>query len=134
MKSTIYTTIGASNHSDTTREEHDFYATFPEAIDRLFEVEKFPDTIWEPACGMGHLSKRMIELGKKVHSTDLINRGYGTGGVDFLKATGNPYGAVITNPPYKIVLEFIEKSPGYIGRRNKDSHVPEADILGGKKT
>lgn len=24
MKSTIYTTIGASNHSDTTREEHDF--------------------------------------------------------------------------------------------------------------
>lgn len=53
MKSTIYTTIGASNHFDTTREEHDFYATFPEAIDRLFEVEKFPDTIWEPACGMG---------------------------------------------------------------------------------
>ena len=102
MKSTIYTTIGASNHSDTTREEHDFYATYPEAIDRLFEVEKFPDTVWEPACGMGHLSKRMMELGKKVYSTDLINRGYGTGGVDFLKATGNPYGAVITNPPYKI--------------------------------
>ena len=87
MKNTIYTTIGASNHSGTARKEHDFYATYPEAIDRLFEVEKFPDTIWEPACGMGHLSKRMIELGKKVHSTDLINRGYGTGGVDFLKAT-----------------------------------------------
>ena len=110
MKNTIYTTIGASNHSGTARKEHDFYATYPEAIDRLFEVEKFPDTIWEPACGMGHLSKRMIELGKKVHSTDLINRGYGTGGVDFLKATENPYGAVITNPPYKIALEFIEKA------------------------
>ena len=110
MKNTIYTTIGASNHSDTTREEHDFYATFPEAIDRLFEVEKFPDTIWESACGMGHLSKRMIELGKKVYSTDLINRGYGIGGVDFLKATENPYGAIITNPPYKIALEFIEKA------------------------
>ena len=110
MKNAIYTTIGASNHSGTARKEHDFYATYPEAIDRLFEVEKFPDTIWEPACGMGHLSKRMIELGKKVHSTDLINRGYGTGGVDFLKATENPYGAVITNPPYKIALEFIEKA------------------------
>ena len=107
MKNAIYTTIGASNHSGTARKEHDFYATYPEAIDRLFEVEKFPDTIWEPACGMGHLSKRMIELGKKVHSTDLINRGYGTGGVDFLKATENPYEAVITNPPYKIALEFI---------------------------
>lgn len=58
MKSTIYTTIGASNHSDTTREEHDFYATFPEAIDRLFEVKKFPDTIWEPAYGVGHFFER----------------------------------------------------------------------------
>lgn len=48
------------------------------------------------------LKLRKIELGKKVHSTDLINRGYGTGGVDFLKATENPYGAVITNPPRKI--------------------------------
>ena len=134
MKSTIYTTIGASNHSDTTREEHDFYATFPEAIDRLFEVEKFPDTIWEPACGMGHLSKRMIELGKEVYSTDLMNRGYGTGGVDFLKATENPYGAVITNPPYKIALEFIEKALDISDEGTKDSHVPEADIPGGKKT
>ena len=25
--------------------------------------------------GMGHFSKRMIELGEKVYSTDLINRG-----------------------------------------------------------
>lgn len=82
---------------------------------------------------MGHLSKRMIELGKKVYSTDLINRGYGTGGVDFLKATGNPYGAVITNPPYKIALEFIEKALDISDEGTKDSHVPEADIPGGKK-
>ncbi|WP_025069212.1 hypothetical protein [Bacteroides gallinarum] len=107
---TIYTTIGASNHSDTIREEHDFYATFPEAIDRLFEVETFSDTIWEPACGMGHLSERMIKLGKTVYSTDLINRGYGTGDVDFLKAVENHYGDIITNPPYKIALEFIKKA------------------------
>lgn len=52
----------------------------------------------------------MIELGKEVYSTDLMNRGYGTGGVDFLKATENPYGAIITKPPYKIALEFIEKA------------------------
>lgn len=45
-----------------------------------------------------------------MYSTDLIDRGYGTGGVDFLKATENPYGAIITNPPYKIALKFIEKA------------------------
>ena len=121
MKNAIYTTIGASNHSGTARKEHDFYATYPEAIDRLFEVEKFPDTIWEPACGMGHLSKRMIELGKKVHSTDLINRGYGTGGVDFLKATENPYEAVITNPPYKI---DVNHSSGTIRHEKSMSFLP----------
>ena len=133
MKSTIYTTIGASNHFDTTREEHDFYATFPEAIDRLFEVEKFPDTIWEPACGMGHLSKRMIELGKEVYSTDLINRGYGTGGVDFLKATENPYGAIITNPPYKIALEFIEKALDISDEGTKIAMFLKPTFLEGKR-
>ena len=133
MKNTIYTTIGASNHSGTARKEHDFYATYPEAIDRLFEVEKFPDTIWEPACGMGHLSKRMIELGKKVHSTDLINRGYGTGGVDFLKATENPYGAVITNPPYKVALEFIEKALDISGEGTKIAMFLKLTFLEGKR-
>ena len=116
----IYTTIGASNHSDTIREEHDFYATYPEAIDRLFEVEKFPDTIWEPACGMGHLSKRMIELGKKVYSTDL-------------KATENPYGAVITNPPYKIALEFIEKALDISDEGTKVAMFLKLTFLEGKR-
>lgn len=130
---TIYTTIGASNHSDTTREEHDFYATYPESIDRLFEVETFPDTIWEPACGMGHLSKRMIELGKKVYSTDLINRGYGIGDVDFLKATENKYGAIITNPPYKIALEFIEKALDISDEGTKVAMFLKLTFLEGKR-
>lgn len=50
---------------------------------------------------MGHLSKRMIESGKKIYSTDLINRGYSIGGIDFLKATENNHGTIITNPPYE---------------------------------
>lgn len=100
--------LGASNHSDYERAEHDFYATSPQAIDELFKVIDKPTEVWECACGAGHLSKRMRELGVKVYSSDLIDRGYGTPGIDFL-AMGNLIAPVIiTNPPYRYALEFVE--------------------------
>ena len=46
--------------------------------------------------------------GLKVRSSDLINRGYGEGGVDFLKTTDKWPGDIVTNPPYKYAQEFIE--------------------------
>lgn len=47
-----------------------------------------------------------------VTSTDLIDRGYGSGGVDFLQipAHGNADTDIITNPPYKYAKEFVEKA------------------------
>lgn len=76
-QTSIYKTLGASNHTEKDREENDFYATEPKAIDLLCEVEKFHEWILEPACGEGHLSKRLIENGYQVYSSDLIDRGYG---------------------------------------------------------
>ena len=75
-KKSTFTCLGASSHALEQREENDFYATDSIAIDKLFEVETFDEHIWECACGDGELSKRMIELGKKVYSTDLIDRGF----------------------------------------------------------
>lgn len=75
-----YATNGASNHSDKKREEHDYYATDPNAIDYLLEKISPDKNIWECACGEGHLSKRLIERGYNVKSTDLINRGFSWGG------------------------------------------------------
>jgi hypothetical protein len=109
-KKSIYTTLGASNHSDHDREVNDYYATEPDTINALFNVENFEGSIWEPACGEGHLSKRMIELGKDVISTDLIDRGYGQSSIDFLKQTKKHGDNIITNPPYKYAQEFVEKS------------------------
>lgn len=106
----IYSTLGASNHSDYERVEKDYYATNPNAIDDLFKVENFSDVIWECACGEGHLSKRMVELGKEVFSTDLVNRGFGNNFFDFLKCNRKFEGDIITNPPYKFAKEFVEKA------------------------
>lgn len=105
---TTYATIGASNHTEHERQEHDYYATDPIAAEKLCEIETFSPRIWEPACGEGHLSKVLEKHGFDVLSTDLINRGYGTGGVDFFECREIFDGDIITNPPYKYAKEFIQ--------------------------
>ena len=107
-----YITLGASNHTDKERQSDDFYATDPSAIDKLVAKHRLPTNIYEPACGEGHLSKRLVEFGHKVVSTDLIDRGFGAGGIDFLAVKELPRDCkcILTNPPYKYALEFIKHS------------------------
>lgn len=71
----IYTNIGASNHSQQAREDNDFYATDPIAGKLLLEVLPELNNIWECACGKGHLAKVFSNADKLNKATDLINRG-----------------------------------------------------------
>lgn len=108
----VFKTLGASNHAEREREQNDFYATSPEAIDRLLAAYSLPYFIWEPACGQGHLAKRLEERGYNVFATDLVNRGYGQGIMDFLKVENPPVpiDCILTNPPYKYATEFVLKA------------------------
>lgn len=108
-KKTTFVTLGSSSHSKGTRQKHDYYATDPIAVDHLLAVEPLSETIWECSCGEGHLSRRLETHGFKVISTDLVNRGYGQGGIDFLKATELLGDTILTNPPYKYAQQFVEK-------------------------
>ena len=106
----------AGGNSATTRVEHDFYATDPETLKMfLYEFWKentFGGSILEPACGQGHISKTLKELlpSFDIVSTDLIDRGYGIGGIDFLKHDyKRTFDTVITNPPFSLAKEFIER-------------------------
>lgn len=109
-----FVTLGASNHSEEERAENDFYATDPNSLEIFLDALgrdgiKLNKYIWECACGMGHLSEVLKNRGYDVYSTDLIDRGYGKGGVDFLTRTGF-VGDILTNPPYKYAKEFVEHS------------------------
>lgn len=109
----IFTALGASNHTDKEREKNDYYATDPVAIDKLIPTGVLSNVtnIWECCCGEGHLSERLKHYGFKVLSTDLIDRNYGVGGVNYL--TSNKLGnvdCILTNPPYKYALEIIKHS------------------------
>lgn len=103
-----FVTIGASNHSKTEREINDYYATDPKAMELLLNEEEFDTNIWECACGGGHLSRVLSNRGYHVLSTDLVDRGYGTPGVDFLEQKSIFDGDIITNPPFKYAKMFVE--------------------------
>lgn len=105
-----FKTIGASNHTDKEREHNDYYATEPRAAELLCDLFQFSPYIWECACGAGHLAKVFEKRGYLVKATDLIDRGYGEGGIDFLKCDRPFAGDIITNPPYKFAQAFVEKA------------------------
>jgi hypothetical protein len=129
----IYKTLGASNHTDKERQNEDFYATESKAIDVLLEVENFNKNIWECACGQGHLSEPLIKAEYNVKSTDLIDRGYGQGGIDFLQQNEIFNGDIITNPPYAFAQEFIEKALFLVPTGNKVAMFLKIQFLEGKK-
>lgn len=106
---------------EAKREENDFYATDSYAIRialPLFEKLGISKNIWECACGKGHLSKELVKAGYNVKSSDLIDRGYGEV-LDFLNCTEKFDGDILTNPPFKNAVEFIETSMKLLNEGNK---------------
>lgn len=100
--------IGASNHSLKVRERNDYYATPPVAVERLLELEEFHGRrILEPCCGEGHISK-VLERRYEVVSNDLIDRGFGNPGIDFLGDEITEWdGDIVMNPPYGLSMEVM---------------------------
>jgi len=129
-RNSTFKTLGASNHTEKERENNDYYATDPQAANLLLELEDF-ENILEPSCGEGHLSEVFVEKGINVHSSDLIQRGYGVQ-KDFFEYT-EWNGDVITNPPYKYGLEFVEHALEIIPKGNKVAMFLKLQFLEGKK-
>lgn len=116
---TLHLLLGSPIDTTEEREVNDFYATDPKALELLLDMEEFDPYIWECACGKGHLSEVLKKRGHIVKSTDLIDRGYGEGGVDFLQCTEKHNGDIITNPPYKYAQEFVEHALELIPNGNR---------------
>lgn len=60
-----------------------------------------------------------MQKGYNVKSTDLIYRGFGQGGIDFLNQTEIFSGDILTNPPYKYAQEFVEHALDLINAGSK---------------
>jgi len=124
---------------NTQRQEEDFYATEPSALVLFLEKLKedgieLKENILEPACGQGHLSKVLESYGHKVCSSDLVDRGYGKGGVDFL-AENYFYNDsdILTNPPFNLAEKFVEKAMNILHIGNKLLLFLKIQFLEGQK-
>ncbi len=76
--------------------------------------EHFRGTIWECACGDGAISDVLKSHGFSVYSSDIVDRGYGENrSLDFLDdelTKGIEAENIITNPPFKLAKQFVEKA------------------------
>lgn len=97
------------HNKDGDREKNDFYPTPSFATELLLKNQKFEGNIWEPACGDGAMSTIMEEHGYTVFSSDLIDRGYGQVGIDFLMEM-QKVDNIVTNPPFSLAMQFTLKA------------------------
>jgi hypothetical protein len=91
-----------------------YYPTPPRGARALLARESFGGVLWECACGDGAISKILEAAGFEVVSTDLMDRGYGRGGHDFLADNTTLADHIITNPPYGRCMRSAQclRNPG----------------------
>ena len=98
----------------------DFYPTPEWATQALLEQENFDGSIWECACGDGAMSEVIKQYGYNVYSSDLYERGYGEGGIDFV-SSNKKFDNIITNPPFHSAEQFV--SSGIRNASKKFAHL-----------
>ncbi len=69
------------------------------------------DTVWEPAANRGYLVKALEDRFLRVYASDIFDYGAGFGRHDFLFPHDNDASCdwVITNPPFRLAEQFVEK-------------------------
>lgn len=101
----------AGGNPKNGRVDFDYYATNPEAVQMLLNAHRFYgiDAL-EPCVGGGHIAK-VLEERFIVTSLDIVDRGYPNTIIhDFLTwETDKLFDVIISNPPYSLAQEFIEK-------------------------
>lgn len=106
----------AGGNPKNDRVEYDFYATDPKAVEKL--LLKYPingSKILEPCVGNGNIANAINEFYKSkrdIIGVDIVDRGYPNTIVhDYLTwETDKKFDCIITNPPYSLAKEFVEKS------------------------
>jgi hypothetical protein len=92
------------------RQKDDWYPTPEIATRRLLDVEVFDERIWEPAAGDGAIAKVLKTACYEVISSDLNDYGYCPAGIDFLLEHKRAADSLVSNPPYKLAEQFIQRA------------------------
>lgn len=136
----------AGSNPKNHRIENDFYATDPKAVKMIlnsgaFDFYRNPSIkILEPCVGEGHIIKEVIDYYKEKNNIeyttlDIVDRGFSDTIVcDFLNwKFDKKYDLIITNPPYSLATEFVEKSIGGLSNKGYLAMFLKIQFLEGKK-
>ena len=126
--------------TSTTREriENDYYATPYESTRALLDNVEFTGDFLEPCVGGGHIIEVIKQYypNKDICCMDIVDRGYEDTLVDnFLEHDfkGQKFNNIITNPPYSLAQEFLEKSMKIIDKNGKVAMFLKIQFLEGIK-
>lgn len=107
----------AGGNPKNHRVDNDFYATDPKAVYKLLLKYSINGTdILEPCIGNGNIVNSIKQFYRNNHfnitGIDIVDRGYPNTIVhDYLTwETNKKFDCIITNPPYSLAKEFVEKS------------------------
>jgi hypothetical protein len=81
-------------------------------LSHYFEGRDVSDlSVWEPACGRGHMAQVLTEYFGAVRASDVFDYGYGEV-QDFLTGLSGVESVdwVITNPPFRLAEDFFERA------------------------
>lgn len=86
--------------------------------DILLSKEKVGDRVLEPACGLGGISKVLVQNGHRVRSTDLVYAEYGDDEMSFFDYVSWD-GDIICEPPPEEFVEFVEHAFKILKNKNQ---------------
>ena len=124
-----------SGNPKNNRVDNDFYATDPIAVQKLLTKYAINgNEILEPCVGNGNIANAINNFyTNKVNITgiDIVDRGYPNTIVhDYLTwETDRKFDCIITNPPYSLAKEFIEKSMSLLNDGYGEDGLPNGQLI-----
>lgn len=113
---------------NTSHKFDGFYSTPEIFTEWLISRERFIGNILEPACGDGRMSRVLERISCRVVSRDLVDRGHGAAGHNFLTSRAR-WDNIVTNPPYDQDEAFVRHALGHA--RNKVAMILRLNFLEG---
>lgn len=136
MSKTLAGTNLAGMSTTRDRVEDDYYATPYDSTKMLLDNVNFVGNFLEPCVGGGHIAEVIKQYyNTEIFGSDLVDRGYpNTLVADFLTHEFNrKFDNIITNPPYSLAQEFLEKGMEVINDNGKIAMFLKIQFLEGAK-
>ena len=136
MSKTLTGTSLSGTSTTRDRVEDDYYATPYESTKALLDNVEFVGNFLEPCVGGGHIADIIKQYyDAEIFSSDLVDRGYpNTLVADFLTHDfDRKFDNIITNPPYSLAQEFLEKGMEVVNNNGKIAMFLKIQFLEGNK-